>query len=134
MKVSIDKGCFPVERAHPTDAGVDIKSPVCVTVPARGSVMIDSGVHVQLRNAVGLLMPKSGLMKAGILSFGVIDEGYSGGIAVKLFNHGDKDYKVMRGDKITQLIEVPVRYGCIEIVESVESGERGGNGFGSTGR
>lgn len=48
MKVQIDEGAFLPERAHRQDAGLDIKSPVCVEVPARGYAVIDTGVHVQI--------------------------------------------------------------------------------------
>lgn len=135
MRIKLDDGAFKPVRAHSTDAGIDIFSPVCVTVRARSSAMINSGVHVEMRNAAGILLPKSGLnIKHDILSFGVIDEGYNGAIVVKLYNLGDEDYRVYRGDKITQLLEVPVHYGCVEIVDEIESGDRGSNGFGSTGR
>ena len=53
---------------------------------------------------------------------------------VKLFNHGGEDYFVNRGDKIGQLVIMPVLYEPVEIVNSIKSGERGSNGFGSTGK
>lgn len=58
-----------------------------------------------------MLKSKSGLnVWHGITSDGVIDEGYTGSIMVKLCNHGDKPYKIERGDKITQLVVVPCEY------------------------
>lgn len=135
MRVSLDAGAYKPKRAHPTDAGMDIRSPIDITVKARGSAIIPTGVHVEVRNAAGLILPKSGLnIKNDILSFGVVDEGYDGQVVVKLYNLGDSDYEVHAGDKITQMLIAEVRYECIEVVDRIESGERGSNGFGSTGK
>lgn len=135
MKVSLDKGAICPTRAHSTDAGMDIYSPVDAVVRARNSTVIDTGVHIQLPvGTVGMLKSKSGLNIKGIQSEGVVDEGFSGSIRVKLYNHSDKDYWVYAGDKISQLVVMPVMYVGVELVEEVESGERGANGFGSTGR
>ena len=123
-------------RAHGTDAGADLRSPIDTVVPARGSRVIDTGVHIQLPHGyVGMLKSKSGLnVKHGITSEGVIDEGYTGSIVVKLYNHGEKDYVIERGDKITQLVIVPCEYVKFDLVDYLEDSERGGDGFGSTGR
>ena len=48
MKVMLDSGAFAPERAHKTDAGLDLRSPICIEVPAKGSAVIDTGVHVEL--------------------------------------------------------------------------------------
>ena len=59
MKFTLDSGAFAPTRAHKTDAGLDLRSPICVKVPARGSVVIDTGVHVELPNGtVGFLKSK----------------------------------------------------------------------------
>ena len=89
MKIKLDKGAFIPVRAHGTDAGADLRSPIETVVPAMGSRVIDTGVHIQLPNGyVGMLKSKSGLnVKYGITSEGVIDEGYTGQIMVKLYNH-----------------------------------------------
>lgn len=136
MKIKLDRGAFIPVRAHGTDAGADLRSPIDTVVPARGSRVIDTGVHIQLpRDCVGMLKSKSGLnVKYGITSEGVIDEGYTGPIKVKLYNHSEKDYVIERGDKITQLVVVPCRYLYFDLVDYLEDSERGGDGFGSTGR
>ena len=136
MKIKLDKGAFMPLRAHETDAGADLRSPIDTVIPARGSRVIDTGVHIQLpSDCVGMLKSKSGLnIKHGITSEGVIDEGYTGAIKVKLYNHGDEPYSVERGDKITQLVVVPCRYLYFDMVDYLEDSERGGDGFGSTGR
>ncbi len=136
MKIKLDRGAFIPVRAHGTDAGADLRSPIDTVVPARGSRVIDTGVHIQLpRDCVGMLKSKSGLnVKYGITSEGVIDEGYTGPIKVKLYNHGENDYVIERGDKITQLVVVPCRYLYFDLVDYLEDSERGGDGFGSTGK
>ena len=76
MKVMLDSGAFAPTRAHKTDAGLDLRSPICIEVPANGSAVIDTGVHIELPNGtVGFLKSKSGLnVKHDITSEGVIRE------------------------------------------------------------
>ena len=136
MKVMLDSGAFAPTRAHKTDAGVELRSPVCIEVPATRSAVIDPGIRVALPNGtVGFLKSKSGLnVKHDITSDGVIDVGFTGSIKAKLYNHGTKPDQVLRGDKITQLVVFDCRFPDVEIVDKLESTERGENGFGSTGR
>ena len=136
MKIKLDTWAYEPTRAHDTDAGLDIKAPFHFTLYPRRTKVINTGVHVQLpENCVGLLQSKSGLnIKDSILSTGVIDEGYTGEIKVKLYNHGDYPVEFNSGDKISQLIVLPCRYETVEIVDEIEGGERGDQGFGSTGR
>ena len=136
MKVKLDEGAFTPTRAHETDAGLDLYSPVFMWVKSKGSASIDTGVHIELpMNTVGMLKSKSGLnVKHGITSEGVIDVGYTGSIVVKLYNHSDTDYFVRRGDKISQLVILPIVTPDIEVVEELDATDRGDNGFGSSGR
>ena len=136
MKVKLDQGALAPTRARKTDAGLDLRSPISVEVPSRGSVVIDTGVHIELPNGtVGFLKSKSGLnVKHDITSDGVIDVGFTGSIKAKLYNHGTKPYQVLRGDKITQLVIFDCHFPGVEIVNELETTERGENGFGSTGR
>lgn len=137
MKIMLEESAYKPSRAHDTDAGMDLRTPVAVTVPAHGSVVIDTGVHVQLpANTVGMLKSKSGLnVKHGITSEGVIDAGYTGAIKVKIYSHGDDDYVFEAGDKITQLVILPLAYvGELEQVSELDDSDRGDGGFGSTGR
>lgn len=136
MKVKLDDFAFIPERAHNTDAGLDLKSPICIEIPARSSSVIDTGVHVDLPiGTVGFLKSKSGLnVNHDITSDGVIDVGYTGSIKVKLYNHGIIPYQVLRGDKITQLVVVECHFPDVEIVEELDNTERWNKGFGSTGR
>ena len=136
MKVVLDRGAFAPERAHGTDAGLDLRSPKDITVPAHGSAIIDTGVHVEIPfSCAGFLKSKSGLnVKHGITSEGVIDTGYTGSIVAKLYNNSSKDYHIKRGDKITQLVVMLIGLPDVELVDSLEETERGENGFGSTGK
>ena len=136
MKVMLDEGAYLPERGHSTDAGLDLRAREAQIVPARESAIFDTGVHCELPpNTVGYLKSKSGLnVKHGITSDGTIDVGYTGSIVVKLYNHSGYDYKVEKGDKITQLVIQPILTPDIELVDSLEETERGNGGFGSTGR
>lgn len=136
LRVRLDPGAYLPQRAHDTDAGLDLRTPVDAYVRAGGSTVIDTGVHIQLPpGTVGMLKSKSGLnIKDGIVSEGVIDEGYTGSIRVKLYNHGTEAKQFARGDKITQLVVLPVLYPRVEQTEEIQGGPRGDNGYGSTGR
>lgn len=59
---------------------------------------------------------------------------YTGSICVKLYNHGFDNYQVRKGDKISQLVIVPIIIPDLEVVDELEETERGDAGFGSTGR
>ena len=137
MRIKLDIGAYRPIRSHRTDAGLDLRSMEDQIVPAKESAIFHTGVHVKLpKNTAGILISKSGLnSKHDITSTGLIDEGYDGEIIVKLYNHGGWDYEVKKGDKITQLVIVPVLYEYPEIVDDLEQdSERGSAGFGSTGR
>lgn len=136
MKIKVDFGGYEPSRAHATDAGMDLRTPVAVTVPAHGSVVVDTKTHVELpHGCAGLLVSKSGLnVMHGITSTGLIDEGYTGTILVRLYDHSGEDYTFHEGDKVTQLVVFPVSYDGVEVMDSISGGERGDGGFGSTGR
>lgn len=156
MKINImlDEGAKMPTRAHETDAGLDLYTPIDIKVPSGdylvlndgekyvrggvkiGSATIDTGVHVEIaRGYVGFVKSKSGLnVKHGLTAEGVIDSGYTGSIVVKLYNHTNKDYFFEAGDKIAQLVLLPIITPDLELVDSLDETERGDNGFGSTGR
>lgn len=136
MKIKLDPWAIMPTRAHETDAGLDLYAPEDKTLWAHSSVIFDTGVHVQLPpNTAGMLKSKSGLyFDRGITSDGVVDVGYTGSIHVKLYNHSDVYYMINRGDKISQLVIVPIIIPPIVVVDELEESERGDNGFGSTGR
>lgn len=136
MNIILDNGAFKPEFAHKTDAGSDLRSPVYAVVPARGNAVIDTGVHVEIPEGYTIfLKSKSGLnVKHNLIGEGVIDSGYTSSIRVKLYNLGDEDYEVQKGDKIIQMVILPCVYCGFTQVEKFAETERGDGGFGSTGR
>ena len=136
MKIVLDEGAFMPTRAHEQDAGLDLYSREDTIVPAKESAIFDTGVHIELPpDTVGFIKSKSGLnVKHGITSDGVIDEGYTGSIRVKLYNNGGYDYRVCKGDKISQLVVLPIMKPTPEIARTLGITERGDNGFGSSGK
>lgn len=141
IKVKLDPGAYMPTRAHSTDAGLDLYSPVDTVVLAKfegayaGCESIDTGVHVEIpAGYVGMIKSKSGLnVKHNITSEGVIDSGYTGSMVVKLYNHGVDDVFIKKGQKISQLVLLPIITPELELVDSLEDTERGDGGFGSTG-
>lgn len=148
IKVQLDRDAFKPEKAHSDDAGFDLKTPIYFTVPAAsidrlstnlnaGMTLIDTGVHVEIpKGYVGMIKTKSGInTKRNILTEGVIDAGYTGSIKIKMYNYGCTRQMFERGDKIAQLVIIPI-HECNEmtVVDSLDETERGDNGFGSTGR
>lgn len=149
MRVMLDPGAKMPTRANDLDGGLDLYARETQLVPAGGSAEFDTGVHIDL-GAVrgrylamgikivfsGLLVSKSGLnVRHDITSTGLIDAGYTGSIRVKLYNHGSEDYTVEAGDKISQLVLLPVFVpNELQLVEDMPEYERGDKGFGSSGR
>lgn len=136
MKVKLDEGAKMPIRAHEADAGYDLFSPTGRYIWPHDAIVIDTGVHVEIpRGYVGFIKSKSGLnVKHGLVSEGVIDSGYTGSIRVKIYNNSAEPYWINKGDKITQLVILPILTPELELVESLDDTERGENGFGSTGR
>ena len=142
IKIMLDEEAIKPSRAHKVDAGLDLYSPHDWTLGARNSnivdyVTIDTGVHIQIPEGyVGFVKSKSGLMvKNNIVTDGTVDSGYTGSIKVKLFNHSySEDYNIKRGDKIAQLVLLPIITPDLELVDEFEATDRGDKGFGSTGR
>ena len=136
LLVQLDEGAYMPVREHATDGGLDLKSPIDCCVQPGDSAAIDTRVHAQLPpNTTGEVVCKSGLnVNHGLTGEGVIDEGFTGSIVVKLYNHTPKEYYINKGDKISQLVILPVLRPTPVQVDKIEGGERGDNGFGSTGR
>ena len=136
MRIKLMAGAHMPTRAHRTDAGLDLYARETQIIKAHSSAVFDTGVCVELpEGTTGFLKSKSGLnVKHGITSEGVIDVGYTGSIKVKLYNHSNAAYAVNAGDKISQLVILPILTPELEQVDSLEATERGENGFGSSGR
>lgn len=129
-------------KKYNTDAGLDIKANDNFIVPARGSKVITTGLFIAIpHNHVGLIWSRSGLSVKNKIEVGAgcVDESYRGEILVHLYNHGDEDFEIWTGQKIAQLLTIPINLCCYEQVDDfgwseLSNTERGINGFGSTGQ
>lgn len=125
--------------AHPSDAGMDIRSVEDLTIPAGKRALVHTGLVMALPPRYeAQVRPRSGLaLKHGITVLntpGTIDAGYRGEVGVILANFGDEDFKVSKGDKIAQVVIAPVTQPDeIEEIEEIDETDRGAGGFGSTG-
>ena len=123
-------------KTHDTDAGLDVHSNQSVTIPPESSALISTDLIIAVPNGhVGLLKSRSGLSVKYSLEVGagVIDSGYRGEVKVHLYNHGHEAYKVNKGDKIAQLLTIPIHLGRYEKVSQLVDAPRATAGFGSTG-
>ena len=127
--------------ATPGSAAMDLHACVDapVAIPTRGRAVIPTGIAIALPSPdyVALVFARSGLgIKHGIAPancVGVIDSDYRGEILVGLQNSGDADFTVQPGDRIAQLMVVPVIQAQIEMADELDETQRGSGGFGSTG-
>lgn len=127
-------------RAHDHDAGLDLRANQNARVPAGGRVLVGTGIAVAIPPGhVGLVCPRSGMAsKFGVTvanAPGVIDAGYRGEVKVNLVNHGRAALDMSKGDRIAQLLVVPVAMPTISHVDDLPApvDGRGVGGHGSTG-
>ena len=133
----LSSGCIP-QRAHAEDAGADLVSKEDVVIPAGGRALVGAGVAIETpEGMVSLVCSRSGLAaKHGVHVLngpGVVDPGYTGEVFVNLHNSGCEDFHIRAGDRVAQLLLVPVVYPAFEVSDSLGSSERGESGHGSTG-
>lgn len=125
--------------AHPGDAGADLVSTETVVLDPGRRALVGTGVRIALPDGyVAFVVPRSGLAaKHGITivnSPGTVDAGYRGEIKVSLLNTDTTEtYRVEPGDRIAQLIVMPVPKVTFIPVETLPESHRGVGGFGSTG-
>lgn len=126
-------------RAHPTDAGFDLSAAHDAVLHVGEHVVVDTGIAVALPpNTVGLVFVRSSMgFKHGVTlsnSTGVIDCGYTGPIKVSLHCTGWAPYEVKAGQRIAQLVVVPLVPNLVAVeVDSLHETARGEGGFGSSG-
>ena len=129
----------PPVYAHPGDAGADLVSTEAVRLEPGRRALIGTGVSIALPEGfAAFVVPRSGLAaKHGITVVnapGTVDAGYRGEIKVSLLNtDSDAAYDVAVGDRIAQLIVMPVTRARFIPVETLDESARGAGGFGSTG-
>ncbi|MFP5277869.1 MAG: dUTP diphosphatase [Acidobacteriota bacterium] len=128
--------------AHPgEDLGYDLFALESVTLAPRATVRLRTGIAVEARDphtgaALGLLVrDRSSMAARGLATTGgVIDAGYRGEIQVVMTNLGESAIEIGAGDKIAQMIPVPVLTGIVHEAEDLEDSARAGKGFGSSGK
>ena len=128
--------------ATPGSAGMDLRACIDrpVTIRAGERTVVPTGLAMALPSAdyVALLFARSGLgIRKGVClsnGVGVIDSDYRGEIGVGLVNLSQEAYTVQPGDRIAQLMVVPVERPTVSLVEDLDDTSRGSGGFGSTGR
>lgn len=131
--VSIGAG-IPL-RAHRTDAGMDLYATKSGWIMPKSRKVFGTGFHCAIPEGfVGMLTSKSGMMIRGITSRGTIDCGYTGEVKAVLFNHSWLPVKIEKGQKITQLVIMPIITPDLELVDNLDQTERADGGFGSTGK
>lgn len=134
----MDKNAVVPTFANPGDAGADLYSVESVTIHGRTQKLVRTGVALEIPlGYVGLVRPRSGLatkLGIGMNSSGVIDAGYRGEISITLINHSDQSHNISPGQRIAQILFVPVVAGFdFEVVDELSESSRGTGGFGSTG-
>ncbi len=134
---------FPLPQyATQGAAGLDLRACMAepVTIHPGQTVLIDTGLAIFIKDPsyAATILPRSGLgHKHGIVLgnlVGLIDADYQGPLMVSCWNRGDKAYTVEPGERIAQLVIIPVVHALFDVVDDFEETERGDGGFGSTGK
>ena len=125
-------------RANPTDAGADLFSPITEWIESGRCRFIDFGIQLEIpTGSTGLIFARSGLGGQGVRPrncVGVIDSKYRGNIGMMVENSNSEDWLINKGDRIAQLVIVPIYMASFEVVDELDmTGDRNG-GFGSSGR
>jgi dUTP pyrophosphatase len=128
--------------AHPgEDLGYDLFALEGIILESRATARVRTGIAVEARHPetgkpLGLLVrDRSSMAARGIATTGgVIDAGYRGEILVLMTNIGDTAVELKAGEKIAQMIPVPVLTGLVQEVKSLEGSARAEKGFGSSGK
>ena len=134
-----DEAVIP-SRAHPGDAGLDLHAAEAAHIGPGERWSVGTGVAVEIPEGhAGLVLPRSGLARergiALVNSPGLIDSGYRGEIRVLLLNTDPAEiFRVEVGDRIAQLLLVPIAVAGAVEAEALTESARGSGGFGSSGR
>ena len=133
---------FPLpQHATPGSAGVDLRA--CIDAPLilnpGAAELIPTGIAIYIADAglAAMLLPRSGLgHKNGIVLgnlVGLIDSDYQGALMVSVWNRGTQPFTINAGDRIAQMVVVPVVQVAFDVVEDFAASARGAGGFGSSG-
>ena len=143
VKIKLTRGMDAPEYATSGSAAVDLRAAIdegtSLVIKSGARALIPTGLHISPDSdgVVGIVAGRSGLgVKKGVSlanGIGVIDSDYRGEIHVCLINRGEEDFTVERGDRIAQLMFMPVCHADFEVRDELDDTERGAGGFGSTG-
>jgi dUTP pyrophosphatase len=121
---------------HPGDVGMDMYAMETITIPPMGHHFFYHGFALEFPiGYAAIVKDKSSISKAGLTQMGgVFDAGYRGEYNTHLVNLGSEPYTVEEGDKVSQLVIVPVVIAELEETDNLSESSRGEGAFGSTGR
>ena len=131
----LDPAAIIPTRAHSGDAGLDLYAFEDAYVAPEEITIVLTGVAVSIPfGHVGIIKPRSGLaVRSGIDTLaGVIDHGYTGEVQVLLTTHSNSRGWVKAGERVAQLLVVPIAYATPQVVDALPGSARGHGGFGST--
>jgi len=136
--VRLDPEMPTLSHALPGDAGVDLRSTTSLTLQPGDRTLIPTGIAIAIPEGyAGFVQPRSGMAinkGLGLLnSPGLIDSGYRGEIKVIAVNLSKETLEITRGERVAQLVILPVPSVAYEEVDHLPESERGTGGFGSTG-
>lgn len=123
-------------RAHPEDAGMDLYALEDVFLSGHQGKLARTGIAMAIQNGfVGMVADRSSMAKKGIKTAGgIIDAGYRGEIMVVLWNLTGEEIKLNRGERIAQLLLIPIVTPAVVDAASLSETARGAKGFGSSGK
>lgn len=145
LNFTLDQGAYKPTKAHNLDAGFDLYAKEDQQI-GMNNVIFDTGVHILIpAGYVGLVLPRSSMTAKGVIcATGVIDAGYSGSIKICLrYQEWYYDYdanidndtlKVHAGERIAQIVILPLPNFELNEVKQLDTSERGDHGFGSSGK
>ena len=143
VKIKLTRGMSAPEYATDGSAAVDLRAALdeneIVTIAPGERALIPTGLAIspESSDVVGIIAGRSGLgVKKGVTlsnGIGVIDSDYRGEICVGLINHGNEPFDIHRGDRIAQMMFMPVLHASFLETDTLDQTDRGTGGFGHTG-
>ena len=137
LNIIVDDDLFIPQRAHPGDAGADLRSTEDHVIHPKETKLVNTGIKIEIPYGyVGYLISRSGHGKYPVSlanCIGVIDHTYRGYVFARLENRSAEDFIIKRGDRICQLIIQRVELVEYRVTQALTSTVRGEAGFGSTG-
>ena len=123
-------------RAYPDDAGLDIYGLEDALIAPSEGKMVSTGVALAIpAGHVGMVCDRSSMAKKGIKTAGgIIDAGYRGELKIVLWNLSKDQIRITRGERIAQLLVLPIQTPAVREVSELSVATRGDKGFGSSGR